>query len=87
MSKTEEPVIYMTKSDRATLNPTKVSYSPNSSPLIVKAKVKKRGGKNTKVSARKASLKGKKTLAKGKTKHRKIKKQTIAQRGVDGAKG
>lgn len=87
MSKTEEPVLYMTQSDRATLSPTKVSYTPGSSPLIEKAKVKKRSRRHTTVSAHKSPGKSRKTSAKAKSKSRRVKKQNIAQKGEDGAKG
>lgn len=101
MSKTEEPVLYMTQSDRATLYPTKVSYNPESSRHIEKAKVKTHRGKNSKISAhkspvkgkkisakvRKATAKGKKTSAEAKAKPGRVKKQNIAQKGEDAAKG
>jgi D-alanyl-D-alanine carboxypeptidase (penicillin-binding protein 5/6) len=87
MSRTEEPVLYMTQSDRATLSPTKVSYTPGSTPLTGNAKVKKRSKRHTTVSALKSPKKSNKTSAKAKSKSRRVKKQNIAQKGEDGAKG
>ena len=87
LNKTEEPVLYITQSDRATLSPTKVSYTPGPSHLPGKAKVKKHGGKRRKVTAHKSSAKTRKPAIKAKGKSRKTKEQNIAQQREDGPQG
>ncbi len=89
LGKTEEPVLYLTQSDRAIFQQTKVSYNPGSSPLDGKAKVKKSRVKKTGVSAHKSGTKrGKKAEhVKVKTKSRKARKHMTAQRGEDGVQG
>jgi D-alanyl-D-alanine carboxypeptidase (penicillin-binding protein 5/6) len=88
LNKTEEPVLYMTQSDRIDLNTTKVSYTPESSPLgAKKTKVKKHGRKRRNVAVHKSSAKGHKPAIKAKGKSRKTKAQDIAQQREDGSEG
>jgi D-alanyl-D-alanine carboxypeptidase (penicillin-binding protein 5/6) len=86
LNKTEEPVLYMTQTDRA-LETTKVSYTPGSSHATGKAKVKKHGRKRRHTAVHKASVKGRKPVIKTKGKNRKSKEQNIAQQREDGSKG
>jgi serine-type D-Ala-D-Ala carboxypeptidase (penicillin-binding protein 5/6) len=87
LNKTEEPVLYITQSDRATLSPTKVCYTPGASHIREKATAKKHHGKRRKITAHKSSVKSHKPAIKAKGKSRKTKEQNIAKQREDEPQG